>query len=43
MPLGSAGHFDRQNGDLGFCFGCVWPICKTPVSSWKVQALILLR
>src|SRR5512135_169995 len=31
MPPGSAGHFDRQNGDLGLCFGCVWPICKTPV------------
>src|SRR5512142_687891 len=31
MPPGSAGHFDRQNGDLGFCFGCVWPFCKTPV------------
>src|SRR5512142_2233571 len=30
MPPGSAGHFDRQNGDLGFCFGCVWPFCKTP-------------
>src|SRR5512135_344031 len=30
MPPGSAGHFDRQNGDQGLCFGCVWPICKTP-------------
>src|SRR5512135_878148 len=30
MPPGSAGHFDRQNGDLGLCFGCVQPICKTP-------------
>jgi hypothetical protein len=30
MSPGSAGHFDRQNGDLGLCFDCVWPICKTP-------------
>src|SRR5512142_625893 len=36
MPPGFAGRFDRQIGDLGLCFACVRPICKT-------SALLTLR
>src|SRR5512135_1920551 len=43
MPPGFAGRFDRQIGDLGLCFACVRPICKTsdPKKSLEQAGLTL--
>jgi hypothetical protein len=38
MPPGSAGHFDRQTGDLGLCLGCGRHFCKTPILTVFVQS-----